>query len=306
MRTRPPKISTAPGRSLDDTVSSRVSRTSTSRFSLRRKKQLEDLSSTIVIRQHVDPHRAHGRHDSQHGSHHGSDSPLPGTPTSTLPGSPTLIEESASFGRAATWSSSVANSDAPSSQPAMDSIKRPQVHATSTSTTDRQPVKAKTKALGEINPVWNGYRSGLHLDLKTLRFAVPAFKAVRLVAGLLPDLKYCSAEERAEVNLERVREAQTWLEHSIAIYRASAAAPLLVRAQANRANAAEIVRYLGGPREVEMLRFMEQGGAFTSRFAICYVPKMEAVVVAVRGTAGLHEALADLVGVIARCLLPLC
>jgi hypothetical protein len=55
-----------------------------------------------------------------------------------------------------------------------------------------------------------------------------------------------------------------------------------------------------GIKEADMLLYQEQSGAFTSKFFLCWIAEKKSLVIAVRGTAGVQEALADLVGLVSQ------
>jgi pimeloyl-ACP methyl ester carboxylesterase len=176
--------------------------------------------------------------------------------------------------------------------------------------------KKKAKALGEIEPVMKGFGAGMRISLSSLKFLYNAFQTVRKMLVDVPHPPFVDKDERKRsVNLERVREARWWLKFSkwvvatsrdlerpgsdsllsSAAYLQSAAAPFLLPGHARKANIAMVSRFLG-IQDADMLLYQEQAGAFTSKFFVCWIAEKKSLVIAVRGTAGVQEALADLVG----------
>lgn len=156
--------------------------------------------------------------------------------------------------------------------------------------------KAKqAKALGEIEPVWKGLQSGIRLNLRSVKFLVSAFQTVRKMLVQAPEPPYVDRDVRRQaVRMDRVREARWWLKFSVAAYEQSSAAPFLLPKHARKANIGMVSRFLG-INEQEMLWWQEQEGSFTSKFFVCWIAEKKSLVIAVRGTAGVQEALADLV-----------
>ncbi|KAI9033439.1 hypothetical protein DFJ74DRAFT_763650 [Hyaloraphidium curvatum] len=154
----------------------------------------------------------------------------------------------------------------------------------------------KPKALGEIEPIWKSYQAGMRMSLGKLGFLLAAYRTVRQLHAAVPDPPFADpALRRALVDMERVKEARWWLKFSKAAYHASKAAPVLLPHHAERANLAAMKGFLK-MEGMRILLYVEPEGAFTSRFIACWVEEKKAVVIAVRGTAGLMEALTDLNG----------
>lgn len=172
--------------------------------------------------------------------------------------------------------------------------------------------KERAKALAELQPALKGFQAGINIDLRRLLdigFLMKTSKRVKVVNQVfvdVPEPPMMPPKERKKVNMARVGEARWWLKFSRTTYVESAVAPFLSKSGARSYNVDRWEEELG-LKDLEILSYEDtKADAFTSKFGVFWKPKISdsmfpgpkesALVIAIRGTAGVKEALADLTG----------
>lgn len=162
---------------------------------------------------------------------------------------------------------------------------------------DEDPNK-KGNALAEAKAMFENFKSGLKLSISVSSMKLLLFAASSLNQAIasLPPPEYVPRETRLrEVSLDRVKESRYWLLYTVAAYLKSAATLFLPPSLARKASISMLARFLKA-KEDNILLFKEPEGDFTSKWFVAWWPEKKALVISIRGTATLREALTDLNG----------